>query len=435
MLQDFSGCYQNDFNSENDIFKRDLYVSDSHNERPASFGFCIRTHQWYLYRGNHPDPCDAEIIVHSTTTDSFDIATVFLEDWFTASHTPAELYFFDDDYQGNNLHCEQFLNNGICDKDFNKPSYHYDNGDCCAATCTVPNCEIGGLLDAFGSTNTSGDGYSNCKDPEMTALTITLNGFISSHDPEVLVLSEENLLYIDNSMPDYYHNTPSDTLLSLYCNQVKILKYYVNEFMENQSQTVEVSDGASCEIRIENTTSSKPKWGDAPIWYMNYTVRYGDNYNNAISLAQGYSKDNGIALFDLMPKCYLEIFEEHISTDMIDHDDNIQGKAAHWMMERESSDTDCLNLESSLSRFALAVLNFAAPISPSINSGLESRLWIEKDSPGLCNWESIVCAKNSNATQMDLIHLDLSGLGISGYLPTELGLLSTLARYDVCKFS
>jgi Leucine-rich repeat (LRR) protein len=164
---------------------------------------------------------------------------------------------------------------------------------------------------------------------------------------------------------------------------------------------------------------------------MNYTVRYGDNYDNATSLARGYTKDNGIALFDLMPKCYLEIFEEHISTDMIDHDDNIQDKAAHWMMERESSDTDCLNRESALSRFALAVLNFAAPISPSITSESESRLWIEQDSPDLCNWENIVCAKNSNATQMDFIHLDLSGLGISGYLTTELGLLSTLARYDV----
>lgn len=428
-LQGYSGCYRNTFERKNETWKRDFYLSDKHNEETARFGFCIKSHNWRLYDGNHTDPCNATAIVHSSETDSYDISTILLDDWFTSSHIPADLHFFEDEYDGPNLHCDAFLNNGKCDDHFNNAFNNFDNGDCCADTCLQSTCGVGGLINAFGSTNTTGDGYSNCLDPTMVNLTIQLNSFISSRNSKFLEISEENRTHIDNFMPDFYDELPTDTLLMLYCNNNMILKYYVNPSMENQFETVRVSDGATCEMRIENTTSSKPKWDDAPIWYVNYTVYHG-NEESPI-LLQGHSIDNGVAFFDMIPQCYFEVLANHLDPGINLDNGCPSTKALRWLAENDLESVGCKF--SLISRFALSALNFAAPIFSSSPSGPRNEKWIEKENLDICSWRNVVCVQNSESTEQDFLHLDLSGLEISGPIATEIGLLSTLSLYDACK--
>eukprot|EP00533_Pseudo-nitzschia_delicatissima_P000291 CAMPEP_0116094616 /NCGR_PEP_ID=MMETSP0327-20121206/9229_1 /TAXON_ID=44447 /ORGANISM="Pseudo-nitzschia delicatissima, Strain B596" /LENGTH=1039 /DNA_ID=CAMNT_0003586237 /DNA_START=100 /DNA_END=3219 /DNA_ORIENTATION=- len=438
ILQSYSGCYENDFDDSTDWFKRDLYLSmgdQKHEQTKAKFGFCNDNRQWVLYEDEHgsiTDPCEAEVVIHSSNTDAFDIATVFLEDWFTSDHTPADLYFFDDDYMGTNLFCGQYLNNGVCDKDLNTAFHRYDDGDCCASTCTLPNCEVGGLENAFGSINTSGDGYADCIDPSMVNLTIYLSGFTSSRDPDVVILTEQNRDYIDDFQPDFYDAEPSDTLLSLYCDNIKVMKYYINKFMENKHETVQVADGARCEFRLENSTSSEPSWDDAAIWYLNYTIHQGSHYGDLDQegpvLVQQSSFIEGVVFFDLMPKCYYDLFQENLETKSMynRNEKNLQGRAVRWVLSNDMTETQCLYMHSMLSRYALAAINFAAPIvSP------EGRdLWIEKQTPDLCNWKNVVCLQNMNTTELDLLYVDISHLNLTGYIPSEIRFLSTLARYD-----
>ena len=57
--------------------------------------------------------------------------------------------------------------------------------DCCAATCSEPICGAENLLEAFGvAVNISGDGFPDCKDPSMIPITIHVQDFVSSVEPQ-----------------------------------------------------------------------------------------------------------------------------------------------------------------------------------------------------------------------------------------------------------
>ena len=130
----YNGCYKRD----NDIHyaRRDAFISNAHNQKDATLGFCVNEKRWYLYKGSASDPCEAnqnknDVIIRSSKTDSFDISVSSEDDWYTGSGTPANVYFFEDD----ELACDAFLNNGRCDEEFNIVDYDWDQGDCCVATC------------------------------------------------------------------------------------------------------------------------------------------------------------------------------------------------------------------------------------------------------------------------------------------------------------
>mmetsp|Transcript_1827 Transcript_1827/g.4777 ORF Transcript_1827/g.4777 Transcript_1827/m.4777 type:complete len:113 (-) Transcript_1827:217-555(-) len=96
------------------------------------------------------------------------------------------------------------------------------------------------------------------------------------------------------------------------------MKNYINKSMENTMESVQVADGARCEIRLENSTSSEPKWDDAAIWYLNYTIHQGGDYGGAELegpfLVQQSSFIEGVMIFDPMPKCYYDLFQENLET-------------------------------------------------------------------------------------------------------------------------
>jgi hypothetical protein len=417
-LQRLNGCYENDMRRSTDKAKRDLYISDDHTNSSARFGFCVEERYWSLYEGNdEADPCNiTESIVKSDNTDSFDISTSFLESWFTNDGTPADIQFFEKINSDTELHCDAFMNDGVCDDAWNKKFRNYDGGDCCAPTCKHASCGKNALEKVFNSNAMPpGDGYPNCFDDDFVPLTIRLNNFTDSKD--LFDYSEENRKFIDTFRADWWNWSPRDPLLTLYCDGIKIMNVHVDPSMKSQSETVKVNDGADCEIRIDNNAGTAPGFTDlpTPIWYVDYTVYNGDGDQNSPILVEGFSKDNSSASFELIPSCEVKALSDHIPHDTsLQSLSNPSSEAIDWMLKRDESKSGCR--ENLVELFALSVLNFAAPGSPQ-------RLWIENGR--LCSWESIWCNVD------DLFRLDLPGLGLSGPIATEIGLLSNLVWYNV----
>lgn len=97
-------------------------------------------------------------------------------------------------------------------------------------------------------------------------------------------------------------------------------------------------------------------------------------------------------------------------------------------MEDSLGDSSC-EYETFVERYALAVINFAAPIDmsiliPSYNETsseklISDSLWIENNRQ--CAWSNVAC-RNGLVTELDLGSIGL-GNKISGTIATEIGLL------------
>ena len=257
-FQSYNGCYE-----KNDKaigrwkgFRRKIYESFDDNDNSARFGYCMKERRWLLFKGDGNNVCDyyngTEALAHSAKTDSFDISTSFGESWYSSGNKPLEVYFAEHENEEDmRKHCGSFLKDGNCDLVFNNLAYEYDKGDCCSSTCTGLSCGIEALGNAFGSVNTFGDGFPDCKDPSMVPVTIRLSNFSSSRDPELLNLSDDNLRFIDDHVPNFWKFDPVDILLLLTCDGKRVLKIYVDKTMTNKTETVMVKDGADCTMMIE----------------------------------------------------------------------------------------------------------------------------------------------------------------------------------------
>jgi hypothetical protein len=414
-LQVYNGCYEK---YEVDVIQKDengrkFYESFENNSASAQFGYCIDDHRWILFKGNATDACEARKsendteVAHSSRTDTFDVSTMFGETWYSASNTPLDVYFIEGgDFDKLNATCLSFINDGECDLSFNSFDYQYDGGDCCAATCSGSSCGIGSLKNAFGATYniTSGDGFPNCLDPTMVPITIRLDNFLSSFDPQFIydtinknLSSADNL---DNFFDDDFYSSreesltrePVKPLLFLNCDGNKVLNIYVDESMENATETVMVNDGADCSMTIRNDS------GFDPIWYADYTILYGDEKStesNSIVVAQSSSAKESTYDFKRIPECYFDKLSEYIDNSTvyagIDYDPT--AKAIDWLMNDGSEDPIC---EDSFfhERYALAVISFAAPSISSSYSLINTTRQ--------CVWSSIICDEGT------VISLDMS---------------------------
>jgi len=329
-------------------------------------------------------------------------------------------------------HCGSFVNDGICDLVFNTRGYAYDGGDCCAATCTKSNCGIGALMNAFGSANiSSGDGFPNCLDPNMVPITIRLNNFSSSRDPAVMELSDDRLNFIEDYWPDFWTVKPTDTLLSLSCDGKNVLKSYVDESMTNKTETVMVKDDAYCTLTIENKTASRPYWKDVPIWYFDYAVFHGDKESMNIRPTMILESHNAVkdsSSIDILSNCFFEKLSEYVDNTTMYVGKSPSIEAIHWLEKDNSGNSNC-EFHAFLERYALTVLNFAAPINGSDGG---NRMWIRPDV--VCSWPSVNCIGNYKQTRLDFLNLDLSSTEISGTIATEIGLLENLVTYEVGMF-
>ena len=110
----FDGCYEMDINSTAslDDLKRYKYNSMKFSEEQASVQYCEDERRWFLFKENEnvTDPCNDktsdDVIAKSSKTISFDISSSFEETWYTATNTPLQSYYIEND--------DETLLNGTC---------------------------------------------------------------------------------------------------------------------------------------------------------------------------------------------------------------------------------------------------------------------------------------------------------------------------------
>jgi len=418
-FEGYSGCYKiiEHGNTFRIIEKHAVYESFEKNPTSAKFGYCPRERKWYLYEGDLLSPCDIPLenqLASSAKTYSFDISTVFEETWYSSSGTPLELYFFDNEDSLDDPQCGSFLGDGKCNDIFNIPAYEYDQGDCCAASCVGQDCGIETMKKVFNTTITSGSGYPSCEDPRMKPITIHIDNV---YPPETTGLMPVGIVM---EIP------PTPPLLMLDCDDKNILMVSIVESMSNQSETVMVRDGSKCEMVVTNVTS-----GNLEILFVNYTIYHGNANsvrNNPIVMLRGNSFENAATQFQRIRNCFFTELDAFIDNSKIYTGTDPSNKALNWLMEDSLGYSNCLN-NGFLERYALATINYAAPIvDPSeTSSDVEaSGLWITTERQ--CAWENVVC-RDGRVSELQLG--GSNGFRLSGTIATEISLLENLVALDI----
>jgi len=471
-LEPYNGCYK----AEGKQFlgwrnrRRSTFVGDG-NHTDAKIGFCIPKKQWYLFDNEHNDPCrnDTNKLAQSGSPHyEFDISSTYGDTWVDRQGAPLTSYFFTGVKQDQiEATCGSFLNDGICNHHiFNEITYDYDGGDCCASTCTHANCGHA-LKEAFGENITDGAarGFPDCIDPNMVPLTIEIQNIFASNDEGVqggdssavssIPVSEETI----------------EPVMLFDCDDKNVLTLSVNKNMEGGVQTVMVEEGANCTMYINNSTRSTIINGES-IWSVDYTIYQGDKTveEDPIVILQENSFKEEYTRFQKIPSCYFEKLSDYMDNKTIYTESSPESNSIDWLRAttRQSGNSECDDINF-IERYALSVLNFAAPkesttanvlvpivvdieeVEDTLNTidlstdnttvvatstsdtdyvltfSDNSRLWIEKDRP--CIWETIECSGGS------IESLNLQELNLAGTLASSIGLLSDLAQFDVCKFT
>jgi len=396
-------------------------VYDSYNENPksAKIGYCRDERKWYLYKGDGLSACDilhVDNVAYSEKTYSFDIATSFDGSWFSKSGTPLEVYFFEEEDTLDDKQCSAFLGDGICNTNFNVDDYNYDSGDCCAATCDELKCGTGTMKKAFDTDVANAYGYPECKDDAMVPITIYLNS----------VFREEDALGQDNTFADA---DPRDPLMILDCEGSNVLILTINAVMVNKAETVKVADGASCSMMVKNVTSL-----NTPTWFVDYTIYHGDEKSietDPIVIVTASSIEQEVTKFRRIPDCFQRKLSDHVNHTTIYTGTGPSTQAVQWLLEDSLGYSNCA-LPNFVERYALATINFAAPIfvdtteeaDPSTSFNKE-KLWISKERQ--CAWRHVVCDIDGKVSELNLGH----STNIAGTIATEIGILKNLTKIDL----
>ena len=472
----YNGCYE----EIQRVDRRVLFESDPRNEEQGKFGYCQQDKKWYLYTGNKTQPCDLDFIekvAYSSKTYLFgayysciqtsfndfcvskllsmifignflfrlrrnfmrdiyfwclrsqpcpritftlyinaDFSSITEETWYSRTGTPLELYFFDDNKNDlDDEECGSFLGDGKCDRVFNSFDTNYDEGDCCASTCEGLNCGVGGLTTAFGNNTVTGNGYPHCIDPEMRPITIKLNN--------VYVPVNAG---IDDSPGIFDGIDPQDPLMIMDCDGSTVLSLNIRGDMKFATETVNVTDGADCQINVKNITG-----GPWDLQFVNYTVYHGDSNSietDPIIMFHADSSIEGKKSFRRIPDCYFDKLSDYVDIPTIYTADGPANKAIQWLMTDSQGYSNC-QYDGFVERYALATINFAAPnVVQSDGDEVSTELWITEGMH--CVWPNVACVDDS------VVELDLgseAGLFLSGTIATEIALLKNLNYYGVGK--
>ena len=435
-LNEYSGCFGINTESSSMNFSRRTYHSleTGSTNSNTSFGYCRKDRQWVLFKGK-ADPCDARnrsdlALAVSPKTDAFDISTVFDESWVNPSNTPIDLYFFDGKNETKiEEECKNILGNGICDKVFNIGSYGYDDGDCCAATCTKSNCGRGGLADVFGDSDVSGDGFEDCVDPNMYPITIQLNDMTSSRDRKFTGFqnvwdagnSGSPWGYDEGRFKDWMEVPPVNPYFAIDCDGKNVMTAYIEESMIDKSQTAMVQDGATCTVVIRNSTTDISIFTDDPIWLIDYTIHHGETNETEdanLEILTSHSYKEGSVTFQRIPKCFFDKLRIHnYSNLMLIYTD----EAIKWLLKDNTGNSRCED-SNFIERYALVSMNFAMNTTKTETSKAFIR------GGDQCSWLSITCNEGK------VTEIKVRDAGLLGPIPRELALLSSLEALQLCKY-
>ena len=309
--------------------------------------------QWLLFKDDVNNACDAgeQVLAHSSLTDAFDISTSFVYIWYTAKGTPLNVFWYElDDHE---TQCS-LLNDGKYNSVFNSFDYQFDSGDCCAATCTHPNCGLEGTLDtAFGSNIVLGIGYTSCVDPEMVPITILINGF--EGETAYLMNGSSNTSSGTESQidfaTDFYAEDYIGPFLLLDCDDRNVLLVKLNQKMSGNMETVMIEQGANCSMTFKYRS---------PSWYVNYTVFQGDETTieiNPIVILQDHSAE---VHFQRIPDCFFTKLSDHVDTSAIYTGTGSSNQAIDWLVKDTSVYSSCEDTLF-LERYALGEIQTPLP--------------------------------------------------------------------------
>jgi len=181
------------------------------------------------------------------------------------------MYFIEDENKTALIDgCNSFANDGICDPAFNNFDYEYDGGDCCAATCTKPNCGIGALTNAFGvdTSENHNDGFPSCEDPDMVNLITSL------HDLEFEAIPKWARDVSSNQTEWDAFRKP---LIVLECDKKMVFSVNFDKSMMNKNEISKVGDGSNCIITVNNFSQ---------IWYANFSTVINEEGTNVTVIRQ-----------------------------------------------------------------------------------------------------------------------------------------------------
>jgi hypothetical protein len=427
-LNEYSGCFEIDHRRSLNFFLRRTYnsVDKGIDDTNTLFGYCRENREWVLFKSGKDtfDPCDAsknEVeLAHSSKTDSFDISTSFDASWVSVN-TPLDLYFFQSG-EKNELHCDLFLGDGICNVEFNQLGYNYDSGDCCASTCVGSKCGRGGLRSVFGDWNISGTHFPNCNDPKLVPITIQLNSISSSRDLEFAVFENwwKEPWQSVTEETEWRSTTPVKPYFALDCNQKNVLTVYIEPSMVNKVETVMVKDGANCTLVVRNTTTASSNIAtDDAIWFINYTIFDGEKNaieSEKVEIVTQQSNEKENAAFTKIPKCYSRKLDGNVDIKTIYTASDPSNEAIDWLVEDDPDGSKCED-EFFIDRFALSTIVFAM-------KGKD--ILIKKEDQ--CTWPSIIC------TGGQVTKIKMQSKYLQGAIPNELMLLTNLEELKMCKW-
>lgn len=440
-LKDHSGCYE---------IKRDLRFANRysyHNgiDPTVSFGYCRHEFRWIFFNDDGQDvaPCDATDmgmeLARSEETGAYDIGKSFEESWFyPSSQIPLKLYF--EVGEEDNLNCDLSLGDGHCDDPFNIPSKQFDNGDCCAATCTMPACGGGGFTNAFGIPNIRGIGFPNCVDPQSVPITIHMNEILSSRSEAYTEYDPCWWNDATESEIEWRTQPPEKASFVLECNDVVVLSIDIDKSMENNTETIMVEDGANCKLTVEGSKQNffppgtdqfnfmkAVEWGktnycDDPIWFVNYTIFHQKESATGmeeIEIITQHSSKKETEWFRRIPECYITSLEDFIDSTSIYTSQSPATKALKWLMEDDSSHSECEHLFF-FERFALTLFDFAMDGVTKWATSKQTQ----------CDWPGIKCTVQGQVNQVILPERKLKG-----EFPSELMLLHGLETLSLSKLT
>ena len=256
--------------------------------------------------------------------------------------------------------------------------------------------------------------WMNGNDPSGYTWSMEELSFVLFDPKAPLLFAEEK----DFSM---FLSDPISPSLSLYCDQKNVIFISMDNFMENNSETLMVEDGAECTLKIENTTD----W-DKSLWYFSYTIYHDDAMQ--VNIDGGFSFEEGTKQFTRIPDCFLDTILSYIS-DPQNFDYINLSKKYNWIMEHDAGNQPC-SRDFSIERYALSIMNMNMPlITLTSNSSDNSELWMNDDMHH-CMWPSVECSQGF-VVSLDLMKVE----GLSGHIniPTEVGLLTELLSLELGK--
>ena len=434
-LKLYSGCYG--IRSNTKYGNRFAYIRETENSATA-FGYCTKDRRWILFKDfeDNANPCfvGENELARSSATEFFDIAKSFEELWFyPSSTTPIDLFFFPDS-DIESLHCDMYLGDGICDEPLNIPGFQYDNGDCCAATCSSnPDCGRKGADSIFGISNVSDYGYPHCDNPQMKPVTIHLNDIVSSRDAQFDINWDSACkLDLAKGQDEWRTIPPEKPRLFLYCNDAYVLTLNIEESMKKNAETVWIEDGANCILGIKNTTSAPISgkkdielysfYCDDPIWFVNYTIFHGSESTteaDQVEMLTQHSSENEFQNFTRIPDCYFDKLGDFVDIQSIYSTSNPSHEVISWLLE-DSKNNELLECEKEYftERFAVSTVVF------SMNGDVTM---LNHDFTQ-CAWPWVDC---SNLGWVNGINLQNSFL--KGQIPKDLTILSQLEQLNLCK--